>query len=103
MILGTTVQKLWVFEVLGELWARRACAGTNQQELTTCAKSGGQEKKKIQKKKGRSTLSRRRPVAGERPLVVGRPWAADQGSATSGSRTVADLGSGAQSRLRVDT
>jgi hypothetical protein len=25
----------------GEIWAGRACAGTNQQELTTCAKSGG--------------------------------------------------------------
>jgi hypothetical protein len=46
---------------LGELWARRACAGTKQQELTTCAKSGGQHKKKIQKKRGRPTLSKHRP------------------------------------------
>jgi hypothetical protein len=35
---------------LGELWIGRACAGTNQQELTTCGKNGGQYKKKIQKK-----------------------------------------------------
>jgi hypothetical protein len=37
---------------LGELWTGRACAGTNQQELTTCAKGGGHDGKKIQKKKG---------------------------------------------------
>jgi hypothetical protein len=42
---------------LGELWAQQACAATNQQELTTCAKSGGQEKKKIAKKRGKPTLS----------------------------------------------
>jgi hypothetical protein len=34
----------------GEVWAGRACAGANQQELTTCTKSGGQEEKKIQEK-----------------------------------------------------
>jgi hypothetical protein len=34
----------------GEVWVGRACAGANQQELTTCAKSGGQEEKKIQEK-----------------------------------------------------
>jgi hypothetical protein len=32
----------------GEVWAGWACAGANQQELTTCAKSGGQEEKIIQ-------------------------------------------------------
>jgi hypothetical protein len=26
-----------------EVWARRACAVANEKELTTCAKSGGQE------------------------------------------------------------
>jgi hypothetical protein len=26
---------------LGEVWVGRACAGANQQELTTCAKRGG--------------------------------------------------------------
>jgi hypothetical protein len=31
----------------GEVWARRACVGANQQELTTCAKSGGQEEKEF--------------------------------------------------------
>jgi hypothetical protein len=34
----------------GEVWAGRACAGANQQELTTCAKSGGHEEKKLQEK-----------------------------------------------------
>jgi hypothetical protein len=34
----------------GEVWAGRACTGANQQELTTCAKSRGQEEKKIQEK-----------------------------------------------------
>jgi hypothetical protein len=33
----------------GEVWARRASAAANEKELTTCAKSGGQEEKKIQK------------------------------------------------------
>jgi hypothetical protein len=78
IILGATVQKLWVFEVLGELWAGRACARTNQQELTTCAKSRGQEKENFQKKKGKPTLSRRRPTVGGQPLVVDQAWANDQ-------------------------
>jgi hypothetical protein len=34
----------------GEVWAGRACAGANQQELTSCTKSGGQEEKKFQGK-----------------------------------------------------
>jgi hypothetical protein len=34
----------------GDVWAGRACAGANQQELTTCSKSGGQEEKKFQEK-----------------------------------------------------
>jgi hypothetical protein len=34
----------------GEVWAGQACAGANQQELTTCTKSGGQEEKKFQEK-----------------------------------------------------
>jgi hypothetical protein len=33
---------------LGELLAGQACVGTNQQELTTCAKNKGQHKKEIQ-------------------------------------------------------
>jgi hypothetical protein len=33
----------------GEVWAGRACAGANQQELATCAKSGGQGKKNSRK------------------------------------------------------
>jgi hypothetical protein len=34
----------------GEVWAGRACTASNEKELTTCAKSGGQEGKKIQEK-----------------------------------------------------
>jgi hypothetical protein len=50
----------------GEVWARRACAGANQQELTTCAKSGGQEEKKFKKN-------------GNNPTGVGvGPWATDR-------------------------
>jgi hypothetical protein len=58
----------------GEVWAGRACAGTNQQELTTCTKSGGQERKKISRKMGTapqvevSTLGRRATV-GRRPAL----------------------------------
>jgi hypothetical protein len=36
----------------GEVWAGRACAVANQQELTTCTKSEGQERKKISRKMG---------------------------------------------------
>jgi hypothetical protein len=31
----------------GEVWAGRACAVANQQELTPCTKSGGQEEKEF--------------------------------------------------------
>jgi hypothetical protein len=44
MILGAMDQKLWVFEVFGQDLAKAGMC--NQQELTTCAKSGGQKKKK---------------------------------------------------------
>ena len=40
MIFEPTDQKLWI---LGEVWTRRACTGTNHQKLTTCAKTCGQE------------------------------------------------------------
>jgi hypothetical protein len=56
----------------GEVWAGRACAAANEKELTTCAKSGGQEEKKIQKKWEQPDRSRRQPVASGRPLVAGR-------------------------------
>jgi hypothetical protein len=61
----------------GEVWAGRACAAANQQELTTCTKCGGQEEKKIQEKWELPHRRRCRPAAGGRPLVGGRPWAAD--------------------------
>jgi hypothetical protein len=58
----------------GEVWAGRACAGANQQELTTCTKSGGHEEKKIQEKWELPHRRRYRPAASGRPLVAGRPW-----------------------------
>jgi hypothetical protein len=59
----------------GEVWAGRACAGANQQELTTCTKSGWHEEKKFQEKwelppqaqvttRGRRATSGRSPAAG---------------------------------------
>jgi hypothetical protein len=43
---------LWIksygyLKILGEVWVGRACAGANQQELTTCAKIGGQEEEEF--------------------------------------------------------
>jgi hypothetical protein len=56
----------------GEVWAGRACDGANQQELTTCTKSGGQEEKKIQEKWELPHRRRCRPAAGRRPAAAGR-------------------------------
>jgi hypothetical protein len=53
----------------GEVWAGRACAAVNEKELTTCAKSVGQEEKKIQQKWEQLDRSKRRPTAGGRPQV----------------------------------
>jgi hypothetical protein len=61
----------------GEVWAGRACAGANQQELTTCTKSEGQEEKTFQEKWELPHRHRCQPAAGGRPLVASRPWAAD--------------------------
>jgi hypothetical protein len=57
----------------GEVWAGRACAGANQQELTTCTKSGGQEEKHFQEKWELPHRRRCRPTAGGRPAVTRRP------------------------------
>jgi hypothetical protein len=67
----------------GEVWAGRACAAANEKELTTCAKSGGQEEKKIQQKWEQPDRSRRRPAASGRLLVAGLSWAADLRAATT--------------------
>jgi hypothetical protein len=74
---GHTDQKLWVFEVSRRSLGRAACAGANQQELTTCTKSGGHEEKTFQEKWELPHRRRCRPAAGGRPLVTGRPWGAD--------------------------
>jgi hypothetical protein len=57
----------------GEIWAGWACARANQQELTTCAKSGGQEENKFQEKWEQPDRRRRRPTVGGRPEVTRRP------------------------------
>jgi hypothetical protein len=78
----------------GEVWAWRACAGANQQELTTCTKSGGQEEKKFQEKWELSHRRKCRPAASGRPLVAGRPWATSLQGATSGRWDTGDQWSG---------
>jgi hypothetical protein len=55
-----------------EVWAGRACARANQQELTTCAKSGGQEEKKIQEKWKQPERRRCRPVVASCRLAASR-------------------------------
>jgi hypothetical protein len=55
----------------GEVWAGRACAGANQQELTTCTKSGGQEEKTFQEKLG-TTTQVQVSTRGRRPAVARR-------------------------------
>jgi hypothetical protein len=50
-------QKLWVFEVF--IWAGQACAGANENELTTCGKNWGQKRGKgggNYRKKGHAVL-----------------------------------------------
>jgi hypothetical protein len=74
MILGAMVQKLWVFEVIGQ-GIGRAYAGANHQELTTCTNSGGQAKFIYLIKMDKLALSMRQPMVGVRPLVTGRLWA----------------------------
>jgi hypothetical protein len=69
-------QKLWMFEVSRRVWAGWACAAANEKELTTCAKSAGQEEKKIQEKWIQPDRLRRQPAAGERPLVTAHKSAA---------------------------
>jgi hypothetical protein len=56
----------------GEVWARRACAAANEKELTTCAKSGGQEEKKIQKKWEQPDRSWHQPTVARQPRVDAR-------------------------------
>jgi hypothetical protein len=53
---------------LGELRVGRACAGTSEKELTTCAKKGGQEElKNICTKEGSSTRPRPAGDSGPTP------------------------------------
>jgi hypothetical protein len=59
----------------GEVWAGRACAGANQQELTTCTKVEGRKKKNF-KKNGNCPTGADvdpRPVGDRRPAVARRP------------------------------
>jgi hypothetical protein len=74
----------------GEVWAGWAGVGANQEELTTCIKSGGQEEKTFQEKWELPQRLRRQPAAGGRPLGAGQPWAADLRTATTSHRTSSD-------------
>jgi hypothetical protein len=47
----------------GEVWAGWACVAANERELTTCAKSGGQEEIKILENWEQPNKHRRRPTA----------------------------------------
>jgi hypothetical protein len=60
----------------GEVWAGQACAGANQQELTTCTKSGGQEEKTFQEKLG--TAPQAQVTTRGRRATAGRRTAGDQ-------------------------
>jgi hypothetical protein len=51
---------------VGEVWAGRACVGANQQELTTCAKKGGQEELFFAKGGFRAPSCSQRAIAGRR-------------------------------------
>ena len=58
---------LWIksygyLKFLGEVKAGQACAGANQQELTTCAKKGGQEEEFFFAKGGFKAPNRGRQV-----------------------------------------
>jgi hypothetical protein len=61
---------------LGEVWARRACIGTNQQELTTCVKICGQEEEKNLEL--RAPAQERRATAGRQRALAVRPEVACQ-------------------------
>jgi hypothetical protein len=76
-ILDLRIKSYGCLKFQGEVWARRACAGANQQELTTCAKRGGQGEKKFQEKWVQANRLMRQPAAGQ-------PWAADPQAASSG-------------------
>jgi hypothetical protein len=56
IIFGPTIKSYGDLKILGEVWAGRACVGANQQELTTCAKKGGQEEGKFYKEVFRALM-----------------------------------------------
>jgi hypothetical protein len=69
----------------GEVWAGRACAVANEEELTTCAKLWGQGARGIPKKgpmQERSATADRSSTSGRRPLVA-PSWATTERSAVA--------------------
>jgi hypothetical protein len=44
IIFGPMDKKLWVFEILREVWVGRTCAGVNEVELTKVPKSKGRRR-----------------------------------------------------------
>jgi hypothetical protein len=102
---------LWIksyeyLKILGEVWAGRACAAANEEELTTCAKNleAGSRKEGASTVQERGTrivaaVTNRAPTNGWQPLVIpdqvsagwstiaGRPTAGDQLSLGGGGTT----------------
>jgi hypothetical protein len=73
MILGATVQKLWVFEVFGQGLAMVGMYWSQPTRVDHLHKKWRAREKKIQKKMDRLALSRCQPAAGRQPAVARRP------------------------------
>jgi hypothetical protein len=70
MILGATVQKLWEFEVFRWTLGRVGLCWNQPARVDYLCKKWRATQKKNSKKRGKPTLSRHRPTAGGRSLVV---------------------------------
>jgi hypothetical protein len=76
--LNLRIKSYGCLKFLGEVWAGRACAGANEEELTTCGKIWGQRGRKegaggLDKGRSaqeRSTTAGRRPPTAPRPAVA---------------------------------
>jgi hypothetical protein len=74
MILGATVQKLWEFEVFRCTLGRAGMCWNQPARVDYLRKKWKAAQKKIQKKWGRPTQSRRRPSPGVDPRLAGDHW-----------------------------
>jgi hypothetical protein len=67
--LDLQIKSYGCLKFLGEVWAGRACAGANEEELTACGKTWGQRSRK----EGVGGLDKGGP-AQERLATASRPW-----------------------------